>query len=290
MKAIQLQHVTKKFASVQALNQLDLDVEEGAFYGFIGPNGAGKSTTIRILLNILYPTAGSAQIFGLDCMTRSHEIKRITAYTSSDVRLYPKLTIHEIMKIVADFRELGDIRSKLNHYYEIFEMNPDKRISTLSLGNKKKVALVTSLVSASKLLILDEPSNGLDPLMHSRLFSELRRLNESGTTIFLSSHDLKEVQNYCKEAAFIKDGRIVATENIEAERLQNKILSISGPVDEAIFIKIGCTLIEKNDEKPRFLIREHMEDVLRLLAGEKITDFEIKNLELDEKFLSLYEG
>ena len=288
MKAIQLQNVTKKFGLVQALDNLNLEVDEGAFCGFIGPNGAGKSTSIRVLLNILYPTAGTAQIFGMDCTSQSHEIKKITSYASSDVRLYPKLTIHEIIKIVAEFRNLVNIQDKLSHYYELFEMNPDKKIGTLSLGNKKKVALVASLIASPKLLILDEPSNGLDPLMHHRFFSELQRLNASGTTIFLSSHDLKEVQNYCKNAIFIKDGKVVAIENIETERSGNKVLSISGSVDEESFVQIGCSILEKTEMKIRFLVRDRMEEVLRLLADQSINDFEIKNLDLDEKFLALY--
>lgn len=291
MKAIEMQRLTKIYHKTPAIDAIDLVVEEGEFYGFIGPNGAGKSTAIKCLLNFISPNAGSATIFGQDCQKQNKEIKKSVGYISSDVRFYPKMTTDEIITYTAEMHGVTDIEQKKKYYYEMFEVDHKKKLGEMSLGNKKKVALIAGLLPEPKLLILDEPTNGLDPLMQHRLFDELNRRNKEGMTIFLSSHDLNEVQNYCTKAAFIKEGKIITVENIEKDKADGKVIQLVGnnlPLAE--LEKSGVIVLKQELNKVRLLYHGNIQIILPLLQTPEIQDITITNQQLEDKFMTLYEN
>ncbi|MEG1778580.1 MAG: ABC transporter ATP-binding protein, partial [Oscillospiraceae bacterium] len=196
MKVIETVNLTKSYGKNRGIKYINISVEESEIYGFIGPNGAGKSTTIKTLLNFVHPTSGSATIFGMDIVKDSNKIKENIGYVPSEVRYYDDVRVKDIIKYAKSFYK--NISSEdVDNICNELELDMDKKMRELSLGNKKKVAIAQALIQKPKLLILDEPTNGLDPLMQKKLFNILIEEKKKGTTVFLSSHNLVEVQNLC---------------------------------------------------------------------------------------------
>lgn len=289
-KIIEIEHLTKKYKEFSAVDNISLTIEEGEIFGFIGPNGAGKSTTIKMLLNFIFPTSGKAKILGMDCVKESIEIKKVVGYVSSDVRYYHEMTSLDIFKYTAEFHGVKNSKKVIEHYLKYFEIEPDKKISDLSLGNKKKVAIVSALLQNPKLLILDEPTNGLDPMIQHRLFEVLEEKSKEGVTIFLSSHDLHEIQTHCDRAAFIKNGKIISVESInKGKEIEKKVLVTAKELDQVTLEKIGATQVKQENENWEFIYKESMNPLLLTLSQYDISDLEIKPLDLEDKFLSMYE-
>jgi ABC-2 type transport system ATP-binding protein len=213
---IEISNLTKFYGKTRGIEKLDLDVKKGEIFGFIGPNGAGKSTTIRILLNLIFPTSGKARILGMDAVKETKKIKLRTGYVPSDANAYGYMNVQEFMEYCLRFFPGGSATyERITELCERFELDTKRKISTLSLGNRKKVALVQSLLHRPELLILDEPTTGLDPLMQAKFFDLIREENQRGMTVFFSSHVLSEVQLLCKRVAVIKEGHIIQLEDIE---------------------------------------------------------------------------
>lgn len=287
---IEIKGLTKTYKNFKAVNNICLDIKEGEIYGFIGPNGAGKSTTIKMLLNFIFPTSGEAKILGMDCVKQSIEIKKQVGYVSSDVRYYHEMTSLDIFKYTADFHGINNSQEAIDHYVSYFEIEPNKKIADLSLGNKKKVAIVSALLQNPKLLILDEPTNGLDPMIQHRLFEVLEEKSKKGMTIFLSSHDLHEIQTHCDRAAFIKNGEIISIETInKGKNIEKKISLTSGTLNELFLSEIGAVQIKNKDDSWQFIFNQDINPLIQLLAKHEVMDLEIKALDLEDKFLSMYE-
>ena len=212
---IRIDRLTKTYGKARGVTDLTLHVPEGGRFGFIGPNGAGKSTTIRTLLGLLSPTAGSAKVLGLDCTQEREKILAQVGYMPSEAMFYPDMRVSEVIRLSAALRKT-DCRAEAAVLCETLELDTRKRIRELSLGNRKKVSIVCAMQHRPKLYILDEPTSGLDPLVQRAFWSELERRREEGATVFLSSHVLYEVQRYCDRAAIIREGRLVV-EGITAE-------------------------------------------------------------------------
>ncbi len=206
--AIDIRKLTKSYGKSRGINELELTVSEGDFFGFIGPNGAGKSTTIRTLLGLISPTSGKASVLGYDIVTEKEKILREVGYLPSEINFYNGMKVKDVIRYSADLRRT-DCKKKAKDLSERLGLDLNKKVEELSLGNRKKVGIVCAIQHSPKLLILDEPTSGLDPLMQREFFNILKEENEEGSTIFFSSHILSEVQNYCRSAAFIKDGRII---------------------------------------------------------------------------------
>ncbi|HQR25669.1 MAG TPA: ABC transporter ATP-binding protein [Nocardioides sp.] len=206
---IQVQGLVKDFGRVRALDGLDLTVAPGEIHGFLGPNGAGKSTTIRALLGLLRTDGGSASVFGLDPWRDGVEIHRRLAYVPGDVSLWPNLSGGEVIDLLLRMRGIRPASTRRAELLERFELDPAKRSRTYSKGNRQKVALVAALADDAPLLILDEPTAGLDPLMEHVFRECLRERREGGTTILLSSHILSEVEAVCDRVTIIREGRAV---------------------------------------------------------------------------------
>ena len=210
MYAIETKNLTKSYGNSRGIVDVNLSVKEGEIFGFVGPNGAGKSTTIRTLLNFIFPSSGEGKIFGKDIVKESSEIKKILGYVPSEVKFYDEVKVKDIINYSAIFYS-DCSREEIEYLCEKLEVEVEKKMGELSLGNKKKVAIVQALIHRPKILILDEPTNGLDPLMQKKLFQILLEENKKGTTVFLSSHNLVEVENFCHRVAVIKEGKIIDT-------------------------------------------------------------------------------
>ncbi|MBO0441801.1 ABC transporter ATP-binding protein [Candidatus Enterococcus ikei] len=291
MKAIELKGLTKLYKKQPAIDQVDLSVEKGEIYGFIGPNGAGKSTTIKAMLNFIYPDQGTATLLGLDSIKDAKEIRKRTGYVSSDVRFYPNMTTLEVLKYVAEFHQLKNSKQQIDYFIELFAIDAKKKMSELSLGNKKKIAITAGILPNPELLILDEPTNGLDPLMQHRLFEELEKYNKKGMTIFLSSHDLNEVQQHAHRAAFIREGKIITVQDITKEKSLGKVITLVGDqIPLSLFEKMGAAILKHQGNETRLFYEGDLHKVLPLLGDASIQDFTVTNPELEDQFMALYEG
>jgi ABC-2 type transport system ATP-binding protein len=189
MNVIEINNLTKYYGEQRGIIDVNVNVEEKEIFGFIGPNGAGKSTTLRTLLGLIYPTSGSAKIFGKDNIKYGTEIKKDIGYLPSEVFYYDKMKVHDLLKYSASFYK-KDCKKRINELAEKMDLNLNKKIDDLSFGNKKKVGIVQGLLHEPKLIILDEPTSGLDPLMQQKFFELLQEENKKGATILFSSHIL----------------------------------------------------------------------------------------------------
>jgi ABC-2 type transport system ATP-binding protein len=286
---IQTQGLTKSYGKHRGIIDINLTVNEGEIYGFIGPNGAGKSTMIKTLLNFLFPNSGSASILGLDCVADSRRIKAQTAYVPSDINYYEELTVGDLLSYSDSFYPAAD-SDYTQELIQRFELDTKKKIGQLSMGNKKKAALVAALSCRPKLMILDEPTNGLDPLMRQKLFDALHEQREAGCTIFLSSHNLDEVQTLCSRVAIIREGRIVDIKELgvlSAEKA--KKVTVIGEALPDSFDSDAVKIVSKT--KDRLVFTYHSTDMgalLQLLGSMKAEDFLVEDIKLSDIFLSYY--
>ncbi len=286
---IETKNLTKSYGKHRGITDVNISVNEGEIYGFIGPNGAGKSTMIKTLLNFLFPTSGSAVLLGFDAVSGSREIKKRTAYVPSDINYYEELTVSSLLAYSDSFYPDTD-STYTQSLIERFELEIDKKIGELSMGNKKKVALVAALSCRPKLMILDEPTNGLDPLMRQKLFEALFEQREAGCTIFLSSHNLDEVQSLCSRVAIIREGRIVDIRELGALSAEKaKKVTVAGDNIPGIIENDAVKIVSKEKGKLVFTFHSaNMVALLKLLDGMNPHDFLVEDLKLSDVFLSYY--
>lgn len=290
---IDIKDLSKFYGKARGIEHVSLGIEEGEIFGFIGPNGAGKSTTIRILLNLIFPTGGSARIMGMDVIRDTKEIKRRVGYIPSDGSPYSSMDVHEFLSYCIRFHRVQNGAHRIADLADLFELDLKRRIADLSMGNRKKVSIVQSLLHNPKLLILDEPTTGLDPLMQAKFFDLLRSENRKGMTIFFSSHVLSEVQLLCKRVAIIKEGRIIKLEDIETLRkkqLKKVHVTFSDQVNEEDFSLPGIDrIITKLDNMLSFMYSGGINELVGLLAGRTIVNLTIEEPSLEEIFMHYYE-
>lgn len=215
MYAIETKGLTKRYGAARGVEDLDLCVERGAFYGLIGPNGAGKSTTERLLLGLLRPTAGSMRVLGRDVRADTEAILRRVGYLPSESRFWPGTRVSEVLALSAALHG-RDCAAAARMLCARLRLDPGQRVERLSLGNRKKLGIVCALQHDPELLILDEPTSGLDPLIRREFFDLLAERHAAGATVFLSSHDLGDVQRLCARAAVLRAGRLAAVLDIPA--------------------------------------------------------------------------
>lgn len=286
MNAIKTDGLTKIYGKARGIIDLDLTVAQGDFFGFIGPNGAGKSTTIRILLGLIRPTAGSASILGLDMVRDRQEILTQVGYLPSEAAFYPGMRVRDLLKLSADLRR-SDCKKDASELCERLRLDVSKKVDQLSFGNRKKAAIVCALQHLPKLLILDEPTSGLDPLIQREFFAILHERNKAGTTIFLSSHVLSEVQRNCRKAAIVREGRLVACGDVEdLARTNAKRVMIRGEVDLDGLPEIRDR--QSTDDGVSFLYSGNLDQLARHLASGHITDLSVTEPDLEEIFLHYY--
>ena len=291
MNVIEIKNLTKYYGKARGITDVSFNVEEGEIFGFIGPNGAGKSTTIRTLLALIYPSSGSASIFGRDCIKFAPEIARDVGYLPSEVFYYDKMKVIDLLKYSASFYK-KDCGKRIKELAEIMDLDLKKRIDDLSFGNKKKVGIVQGLLHEPKLIILDEPTSGLDPLMQQKFFDLLLEENKKGATILLSSHILNEVQRLCGRVAIIKEGRIIKLEKISTLKEDNykrfKLEMGSKPARELFNIG-GVKDLDVKGNTISFLFKGNINSIMRKLAEIELSNVWIDEPDLEEIFLHYYE-
>jgi ABC-2 type transport system ATP-binding protein len=290
MNVIEIKNLTKMYGKARGIEDVSFNVEEGEVFGFIGPNGAGKSTTIRTLLSLIYPTSGSATIFGKDIIKSAPEIKKDIGYLPSEVFYYDNMKVIDLLKYSASFYK-KDCTQRIKELAEIMELDLTKKIDDLSLGNKKKVGIVQGLLHEPKLIILDEPTSGLDPLMQQKFFDLLEQENKNGATILFSSHILSEVQRLCDRVAIIKDGRIVTVEKISTlkENTYKKFkIETSSNVDLAFFKVDGVNQLEFDGKTISFLFKGNVNLIMKKIAEIEIVNLWVEEPDLEEIFMHYY--
>lgn len=287
MDVIKTTKLTKYYDKSRGIDNLDLIVKKGEFFGFIGPNGAGKSTTIRTLLGLIVPTSGTAQIFDLDIIKDKETILQKIGYMPSEALFYPNMKVKDVLKLSANLRK-KDCTVEANSLCKRLQLDVSRKVDELSFGNRKKVAIVCALQHKPDLLVLDEPTSGLDPLMQKEFFDILQERNKAGTTIFLSSHVLSEIQRNCTRAAIIRDGKIIACNNVDALSKTNaKRITVHGSIN--IEKLNGVRDIKKTADCLSFLYSGEINSLLHILSTSQIYDLTITEPDLDEIFLHYYE-
>ncbi len=286
MNAIQIDDLTKYYGKTRGIEHIDLTVPQGGFFGFIGPNGAGKSTTIRTLLGLIRQNGGRAQILGLDTIKDREKILARVGYLPSEVSFYPGMRVKELLKLSASLRR-RDCRKISGLLCERLQLDTTRKVEELSFGNRRKTAIVCALQHEPDLLILDEPTSGLDPLMQREFFEILKERNKEGTTVFLSSHILSEIQHNCTQAAMIRNGTIIARGSMaELSGTGAKRISVRGSVDLGTLI--GVRDLHSTPENVDFLYTGDMNDLLQTLSAGDIQDITVTEPNLDEVFLHYY--
>jgi len=286
-KAILTENLTKYYGKSRGIENLNLEVAPGDFFGFIGPNGAGKSTTIRTLLGLISPTSGRAQVLGLEAGRKSRELLSRIGYLPSDTAFYHGMRVGEVLKLSADLRRKDCSRSAAE-LCERLQLDREKTVEDLSFGNRKKVGIVCALQHDPELLILDEPTGGLDPLMQHAFFSILEEMNRKGTTVFLSSHVLSEIQRHCTRAAVIREGSIIACDSVEKlARTGARRVTFRGSLRrEALPEARNWT---EQDGAVSFLYSGDANRLLQALAAAEIHEITVAEPDLEEIVLHFYE-
>ena len=287
MEAIKTNNLTKYYGKARGITDLNLSVEKGEFFGFIGPNGAGKSTTIRTLLGLISPTSGNAEIFGKDIINEKEAILQNVGYLPSEALFYQGMKVKDVLKLSADMRK-KNCKAEAELLCERLQLDTSRKVDELSFGNRKKVAIVCALQHKPELLVLDEPTGGLDPLMQKEFFDILRERNREGDTIFLSSHVLSEVQRNCTRAAIIRDGRIIACDSVDVlAKTSAKRVTVHGMVN--LENLDGVRDRKDMEESVSFLYGGDMESLIRALSSGKVDDLTVTEPDLEEVFLHYYE-
>jgi len=291
MNVIDINHLTKYYGKERGIIDVNFNVEENEIFGFIGPNGAGKSTTLRTLLGLIYPTSGSAKLFGKDCIKYGPEIKKEIGYLPAEVFYYDKMKVIELLNYSASFYK-KDCSKRISELAEKMDLNLNKKIDDLSFGNKKKVGIVQGLLHEPKLIILDEPTSGLDPLMQQKFFELLQEENKKGATILFSSHILGEVQRLCNRVAIIKEGKIIQLEKISSLQENNykKIrVQTTANLDQNYFNIEGVSNFEVKQTMISFLFRGNINSIMKKISEMEIANVWIEEPDLEEIFLHYYE-
>ncbi|WP_066503176.1 ABC transporter ATP-binding protein [Abyssisolibacter fermentans] len=291
MNVIETNKLTKYYGKARGIIDVSLKVEEGEIFGFIGPNGAGKSTAIRTMLSLIYPTSGSAKIFGKDCIKEGASIRKDIGYLPSEVFYYDNMKVIDLLKYSASFYG-KDCTKRINYLAEILDLDLKRKIDDLSLGNKKKVGIVQGLLHEPKLIILDEPTSGLDPLMQKKFFNLIKEENKKGATIFFSSHILDEVQKLCDRVAIIKEGKLIKVESIDSLRHNNykkfKLEATDEIAEQSFNIK-GIKDFKAQENSASFMYKGDINLIISILSKMKVKNLLVEEPTLEEIFMYYYE-
>lgn len=270
---IEINHLTKNYGKHRGVFDVSFSVEKGDIFGFLGPNGAGKSTTIRSMLGFLQFESGSIHILGKNLRGNQEHILSEIGYMPSEAMFYPSMKVKDVIQMAADVRK-KDCGQEASRLCERLQVDTDKKISDLSLGNRKKVSIVCAMQHKPKLFIFDEPTSGLDPLMQTAFFELIEEYVKDGATCMLSTHVLSEIKRYCKNVAIMKEGtlqRIDAVSNLTKTNTKKVYLVRDG-------------------RQESFLYDGNLNDFIRELAGHDITDIRIEEPSLDEIFMHFYKA
>ena len=285
--AILARSLTKYYGKARGIDRLDLTVEKGSFFGFIGPNGAGKSTTVRTLLGLIRPDSGSGKVLDFDIGKDSRSILERTGYLPSDNAFYAGMRVRDVLKLSAGLRR-KDCGARAAALCERLPLATGKKVEDLSFGNRKKVGIVCALQHDPELLVLDEPTGGLDPLIQHEFFSILQERNRQGATVFLSSHVLSEIQRFCTRAAIIREGQVIACDTVDhLSRSNARRITLRGSFPRDLLPDVKDWK-EENDTVS-FLYSGDINRLVQALGKADLQDLAVAEPALEEIILHYYE-
>jgi ABC-2 type transport system ATP-binding protein len=288
---IETQALTKRYGSVRGIEDLSMTVASGEVFGFLGPNGAGKTTTIRTLLDLLHPTSGSARVFGLDSRRDTLAIRARTGNLPGDFTYDPRRTGRELLSFLAGLRGIDGL-GRADELAERFDADLDRPLGQLSRGNRQKIGIVQALFHEPELLVLDEPTSGLDPLMQEEFLRVLDEQRARGRTVFLSSHELDEIERICDRVGIIRNGRLAAIERISdltRKSFRHVRMEFAGPVGVDEFTRLpGVEALESDGRELRLRVRGGLDAFVKQAARHEVVDMEVTHPSLEEIFLTYY--
>ncbi|MFA6524683.1 MAG: ABC transporter ATP-binding protein [Patescibacteria group bacterium] len=288
MNVIEVNHLSKHFRNNKAVDNVSFSVEKGEVFGFLGPNGAGKTTTIRCMMDFIRPTSGSINILGFNAQKDSVKLKKKIGYLSGNLRLYDKWTGQDHIDFVSRLNGGTDIAQKIS---DRFNFDSAQKVKALSSGNKQKLGIIMAFMTEPELLIMDEPTNALDPLLQNTLYDLIGELTKHGTTVFMSSHNLSEVDRVCHKVGIIKNGKMVATEstrNLKDKRLYNVTAYFADNFESSEF-ELKGVIIKKIIAGGLILgVRGDLNELVGKLSRHNLRDLHIEHASLEEIFIEFY--
>ncbi|MGH2749904.1 MAG: ABC transporter ATP-binding protein [Actinomycetota bacterium] len=292
LPAIRTNRLTKSYGKARGIVDLDLEIPHGEVFGYLGPNGAGKTTTIRLLLDFLRPSSGSAEVLGLDARAHSVEIRRQVGYLPGELDLYPTMTGRELLTYFGELRG-GVDPGQVEELARRLDLDLDRHIRSLSKGNKQKIGIVQAFMHEPRVLILDEPTSGLDPLVQLEFQAFVHEATARGATVFLSSHVLSEVEEVAHRVGIVREGRLVAVEDVrslKAKAMRSLEIRFAQPVPPDTFSNIGNVEARVDDGVAYITVQGSVDPVIKQAARFEVRDVISHEPDLEEIFLSYYRG
>lgn len=290
--AITLSSLTKSYGKARGVIDLDLEVMTGEVFGFLGPNGSGKTTTIRTILDLIRPTSGSVTALGLDAQKHSLEIRTRTGYLPGELALYEEMTVRELLEYLTALRN-GAGNGRIEELSDQFELDLTRKIKDLSSGNKQKVGIIQAFAHEPELLILDEPTGGLDPLMQQNVYQLVDAARDEGRTVFLSSHILPEVERIADRVGIIRSGRLIEVATIDelkdrAVRVVEVRFGSETPTEQELMEIANVAFVESRRTTVQIRIEGSMDSLIKALAEYEVVAMRSEEADLEEVFLDLY--
>jgi ABC-2 type transport system ATP-binding protein len=288
---LQTNDLSVYYGAHRGIKDLNLSVQKGEVFGFLGPNGAGKTTTLRAILDIIHPTRGSVTLFGLESKKNGLSICKRISYLPGELSLYPSMKASYFLNLLGKLQKNKLDEFHLERLLERVDLDPSRKIKEYSHGNKQKIGVVAAFMGKKELIILDEPTIGLDPLVQQTVLELVQEVKEEGRTVFISSHNLKEVQTVCDRVGIIQNGKLIRTEKVETLiKQQLKRLEIDfreEPPPDAFVIE-GVKEIGRDGNLIRFEVGQGLDRLMEMAAPYGILDIETKTVSLEEIFLAFY--
>jgi len=292
LNAITLSSLTKSYGKARGVIDLDLEIRTGEVFGFLGPNGAGKTTTIRTLLDLIRPTTGTATVLGLDSKEHSLEIRSRTGYLPGELSLYEEMTVEESLDYLSSLRG-GGPTGRIKELSDQFELDLTRKIKDLSTGNKQKVGIVQAFAHEPELLVLDEPTGGLDPLMQQNVYHLIDAARDEGRTVFLSSHVLPEVERIAERVGIIRKGKLIEVATVDdlkdrAVRVVEVRFEGDGPDEQTLMKVENVVSVQPRRTTTQIRIEGSMAALVKAFAEYEVVAMRSEEADLEEVFLDLY--
>lgn len=292
MSIIEIKGLTRDYGKGRGVFDLSFSIEEGEVFGFLGPNGAGKTTTIRHIMGFLKPEKGSCSIHGLDCWRDSASIQQSVGYIPGEIAFFDDMTGSEFLSFLARYRKTKS-NGRMQELLDRFELHPKSKIRKMSKGMKQKVGIVAAFMHDPSVLILDEPTSGLDPLMQNRFVELILQEKARGKTILMSSHIFEEVERTCHRVAIIKQGRLVATDSVDAlkaAQVKKYVITLENEESAAAFVNEGLNIASVSQNSVTVIVQNDIKELIAVMNRYPVTNISAPHQSLEEVFMQYYGG